>query len=355
MSQTLQALNSILKYKQERERQKIDKSLAMLDMGRKIQQQEVDRRYNEELMQIRKQESLRAGRKEQRDILKAESDLKKSQLAIKKTEKELQILDDPTYQETLKEQQIALSDIQIEREKIALQNAKAKRKVDAFDQYKVVEENRYYQQSENLLNSMQSSGILPPVLFSKVSALVADEDFTIQKARDNILDSVDDEQKEYLEALIGKTSKYGDSLLTGIYGSEFNRSRATGVRDNSYLMEVLDDLAGDIANDASLQKLASNIGIEQQPLLETLYAITRVQKNRRDVQKAINDGSTQQVLNRLAEIDINRQIKELGEKAAERDNLLFNPQQPISPEERDVLMQTINPRTGKPFTLEELE
>tara|TARA_A100001201_G_scaffold47894_2_gene48003 strand:+ start:2118 stop:3185 length:1068 start_codon:yes stop_codon:yes gene_type:complete len=355
MSQTLQALNSILKYKQERERQKIDKSLAMLDMGRKIQQQEVDRRYNEELMQLRKQESLRAGRKEQRDILKAESDLKKSQLAIKKTEKELQILDDPTYQETLKEQQIALSDIQLEREKIALQNAKAKRKVDAFDQYKVVEENRYYQQSENLLNSMQSSGILPPVLFSKVSALVADEDFTIQKARDNILDSVDDEQKEYLEALIGKTSKYGDSLLTGIYGSEFNRSRATGVRDNSYLMEVLDDFAGSIANDASLQKLASNIGIEQQPLLDTLYAITRVQKNRRDVLKQINDGSTQQVLNRLAEIDVNRQIKELGETAAERNDLLFNPQQLISPEERDVLMQTINPRTGKPFTLEELE
>ena len=355
MSQTLQALNSILKYKQERERQKIDKSLAMLDMGRKIQQQEVDRRYNEELMQLRKQESLRAGRKEQRDILKAESDLKKSQLAIKKTEKELQILDDPTYQETLKEQQIALSDIQLEREKIALQNAKAKRKVDAFHQYKVVEENRYYQQSENLLNSMQSSGILPPVLFSKVSALVADEDFTIQKARDNILDSVDDEQKEYLEALIGKTSKYGDSLLTGIYGSEFNRSRATGVRDNSYLMEVLDDFAGSIANDASLQKLASNIGIEQQPLLDTLYAITRVQKNRRDVLKQINDGSTQQVLNRLAEIDVNRQIKELGETAAERNDLLFNPQQLISPEERDVLMQTINPRTGKPFTLEELE
>ena len=355
MSQTLQALNSILKYRQERERQKIDKSLAMLDIGRKIQQQEVDRRYNEELMQLRKQESLRAGRKEQRDILKAEQDLKKSQLAIKKTEKELQILDDPTYQETLKEQKIALSDLQLEEARISLQNAKAKIKVDAFDQYKVVEENRYYQQSENLLNSMQSSGILPPVLFSKVSALVADEDFTIKKARENILASVDDEQYDYLNALIGPTSKYGDSILTGIYSSEFNRSRATGIRDNSYLMEVLDDFAGSIANDASLQKLASNIGIEQQPLLETLYAITRVQKNRQDVLASINDGSTQQVLNRLAEIDVNRQIKELGEAAAERDDLLFTPQQEISPEERDYLLQTINPSTGKFFTPEEIE
>jgi hypothetical protein len=236
-----------------------------------------------------------------------------------------------------------------------LQNAKAKVKVDAFDQYKVVEENRYYQQSENLLNSMQSSGILPPVLFSKVSALVADEDFTIQKARENILASVDDEQKKYLKALIGKKSKYGDSILTGIYGSEFNRSRATGLRDNSYLMEVIDDFAGSIMNDASLQQLASNAGIQEQPLKDILYAITRVQKNRRDVQKAINDGSTQQVLNRLAEIDVNRQIKELGKTAAERNDLLFNPQQQISPEERDYLLQTINPRTGKPFTLEEIE
>ena len=355
MSQTLQALNSILKYKQERERQKIDKSLAMLDMGRKIQQQEVDRKYNEELMQIRKQESLRAGRKEKREIQKFENDARKSQLAIKKAEKELQILDDPTYQETRKEQEIALSDLQLEEARISLQNAKAKRKVDAFDQYKVVEENRYHQQSESILNSMQSSGILPPVLFSKVSALVADEDFTIEKARSNILDSVDDEQKDYLNALIGKKSKYGDAILTGIYSSEFNRSRATGIRDNSYLMESLDNLAGSIANDASLQKLASNIGIEQQPLLETLYAIDRVQKNRKDILRAINDGSIQQVLNRLAETDVNRQIKELGQKAAEQQNLLFNPQQPISPEERDVLMQIINPRTGKPFTLEELE
>ena len=355
MSQTLQALNSILKYRQERERQKIDKSLAMLDMGRKIQQQEVDRRYNEELMQIRKQESLRAGRKEQRDILKAESDLKKSKLAIKKTEKELQILDDPTYQETRKEQEIALSDLQLEKARIDVQNLKAKVKVDAFDDYRVAEENRYYQQSESLLNSMQSSGILPPVLFSKVSALVSDEDFTIQKARENILASVDDEQYDYLNALIGKKSKYGDAILTGIHSSEFNRSKKTGIRNNSYLMEVLDDLAGSIANDANLQKLASNIGIEQQPLLETLYAIDRVQKNRQDVLKQINDGSTQQVLNRLAEIDVNRQIKELGEAAAERDDLLFNPQQLISPEERDYLLQTINPSTGKPFTLEELE
>lgn len=355
MSQTLQALNSILKYRQERERQKIDKSLAMLDMGRKIQQQEVDRRYNEELMQLRKQESLRAGRKEQRDILKSEEDLKKSRLAIKKAEKELKILDDPTYQETRKEQEIALSDMQIEEARISLQNAKAKIKADAFDQYKVVEENKYYQQTESLLNSMQSSGILPPVLFSKVSALTADGNFTIQRARDNILASVDDDQYNYLNALIGKKSKYGDAILTGIHSSEFNRSRATGVRDNSYLMEVLDDFAGSIANDANLQELASNIGIEQQPLLNTLYAIDKVQKNRQDVLRAINDGSTQQVLNRLAEIDVNRQIKELGKAAAEQRGLLFTPQQEISPEERDYLLRTINPRTGKPFTIEELE
>ena len=39
MSEALQSLNSILKYSQERERQKIDRSLAMMDMATRLRQQ----------------------------------------------------------------------------------------------------------------------------------------------------------------------------------------------------------------------------------------------------------------------------------------------------------------------------
>lgn len=42
MSQTLQALNSIIKYKNERERQKIDRSLSMMDMATRLRQQKID-------------------------------------------------------------------------------------------------------------------------------------------------------------------------------------------------------------------------------------------------------------------------------------------------------------------------
>ena len=42
MSQALQSLNSILKYKNERERQKIDRSLSMMDMATRLRQQQID-------------------------------------------------------------------------------------------------------------------------------------------------------------------------------------------------------------------------------------------------------------------------------------------------------------------------
>ena len=68
MSQTLQALNSIIKYKTERQRQKIDESLAMLDMGRKLKQQQIDANYQREMMNFRRNQELRDKRKEKRDI-----------------------------------------------------------------------------------------------------------------------------------------------------------------------------------------------------------------------------------------------------------------------------------------------
>ena len=53
MSQALQSLNSILKYKQERERQKIDRSLSMMDMATRLRQQQIDNARQERMMQLR--------------------------------------------------------------------------------------------------------------------------------------------------------------------------------------------------------------------------------------------------------------------------------------------------------------
>ena len=52
MSRALDSLNSILKYRQSREQQKIDRSLALLDLGTKLKQQKYDREEQLQRMEI---------------------------------------------------------------------------------------------------------------------------------------------------------------------------------------------------------------------------------------------------------------------------------------------------------------
>ena len=52
MSRALDSLNSILKYQQSREQQKIDRSLALLDLGTKLKQQKYDREEQLQRMEI---------------------------------------------------------------------------------------------------------------------------------------------------------------------------------------------------------------------------------------------------------------------------------------------------------------
>ena len=59
MSEALQSLNSILKYSQERERQKIDRSLAMMDMATRLRQQQIDNARQERMMQLREADAKR--------------------------------------------------------------------------------------------------------------------------------------------------------------------------------------------------------------------------------------------------------------------------------------------------------
>ena len=72
MSQALQSLNAILKYKQERERQKIDKSLAMLDMGRRLQQQEREAAFQAQTMRLSVAQERRATAAEKASIQEQE-------------------------------------------------------------------------------------------------------------------------------------------------------------------------------------------------------------------------------------------------------------------------------------------
>ena len=77
MSQALQSLNSLLKYKQERERQKIDKSLSMMDMATRLRQQQLENARNNEMMQMRRREETRDSKLFSKQLESAELKLEK--------------------------------------------------------------------------------------------------------------------------------------------------------------------------------------------------------------------------------------------------------------------------------------
>ena len=366
MSQTLQALNSIIKYSNEKQRQRIDESLAMLDMGRKLKQQDIDRKYQQETMNLRRAEERRRSKEGKKNIEVAEQNLKIAKLKEQKLQKEVEQLSNPEYQQELRDINIQRAEAELEKTRLALENAKAETVSNLLDDYRVLKSNEYQSQSEAVIDGLQQNNILPPILFTKVAAKAADQDFTIDDVRTEILNSYDKgSEKEYISALIGKNSKYGDAILTGIYNSEFNRVKSTGLKNNTFLMETLDDIAGDIANDSDLQQLATNIGIEtsnksKTGILDFLYNIDKVQKDRRQDLKDIQSGQVQRILNRIATENINNVFREQLSEEARKRNLFFNPQglipetEMLPQETIDEFLKQRNPKTGKRFTLEDL-
>ena len=77
MSQALQSLNSLLKYKQERERQKIDKSLSMMDMATRLRQQQLENSRQNEMMRMRRADEERTSKLFSKQLQSAELALEK--------------------------------------------------------------------------------------------------------------------------------------------------------------------------------------------------------------------------------------------------------------------------------------
>tara|TARA_R100000995_G_scaffold84847_1_gene65185 strand:- start:6808 stop:7839 length:1032 start_codon:yes stop_codon:yes gene_type:complete len=77
MSQALQSLNSLLKYKQERERQKIDKSLSMMDMATRLRQQQLENTRQNQIMQMRVKQENRESQLFSKQLESAELALEK--------------------------------------------------------------------------------------------------------------------------------------------------------------------------------------------------------------------------------------------------------------------------------------
>tara|TARA_R110002050_G_scaffold97224_1_gene202234 strand:+ start:1173 stop:2216 length:1044 start_codon:yes stop_codon:yes gene_type:complete len=337
MSQALQSLNAILKYKQERERQKIDKSLAMLDMGRRLQQEEREAAFQSQTMAIRDAQERRATAGEKTSISEREQNLRIRNKEERKLNIELDQLNKAVSTGEIDRKRklgTLILEEDLKQEKLQTELLVSEKAEKAFDATKLVVEKDYFNQTENILDNFQQENIIPSVVFSKIETSLANQDFEIDQVRDSILDAVEGNEKKYLTKLIGKNSKYGDALLVGIYNSAYNEVKDTGIKNNEFVMDAIDNVSGSIANDTELLQLAVDLGIDSNALRRNLYAVQQVQNQKQIYNNRITTGEIQQAITRVSRNDVNKEINELAREVAERKGLNF-----ISYDERIKLLE----------------
>ena len=326
MSQALQSLNAILKYKQERERQKIDKSLAMLDMGRRLQQEEREAAFQSQTMAIRDAQERRATAAEKASILEQEQNLRIRNKEERKLNIELDELNKAVASgqvDRKRELSTLILEEDLKQEKLQTEALISEKAEKAFDQYKSIVATDYYNNTENIIDSFQQQKIIPSVVFSKVETALANQEFELDNVRTSILNTVSGDEKKYLNKLIGKNTKYGDALLVGIYNSAYNASSTKGLRDNSFIMDALENMSISLAYDEDLLQLAANIGVNIESLKDNLKAVENIQREKNFIDEKIFTGEIQEAIDNITRNNVNKKINELAREVAERKGLDF--------------------------------
>jgi hypothetical protein len=328
MSQTLQALNSIIKYKTERQRQKIDESLAMLDMGRKLKQQQIDANYQKEMMDFRRNQERRDKRKEERDISASQLAMDLSKIEQEKQQIELnamKIASDNASIQKEKEQQDKLKIIQLEKAKMQLESLKEQERENIREGMIANSENKFNLKSESLFNQLQMERIIPSVVFSKASDSAITKDFDLSELRTKIYNAVDGDQKKYLETLIGKDTAYGDGLLTGIMSLELQKSKS-GIPNNKYLVDVLNNLAGSIVNNKNFIEQARKNNISFQKAKNIFFSLQQLKSEKKTEDQEFQTASFQELIDKTVNIRINKKLDNILMRQAREQNMDYNNQ-----------------------------
>jgi hypothetical protein len=326
MSQTLQALNSIIKYKTERQRQKIDESLAMLDMGRKLKQQQIDANYQREMMNFRRNQELRDKRKEKRDILASQLAIDLSKMEKEKQQIELnamKIASDNASIQKEKERKEEIGKLQLEEAKIQLESLKEQERENIREGMIANSENEFNLKSESLFNQLQMERIIPNVVFSKASDSAMAENFDLSELRTKIYNAVDKDQKKYLETLIGKDTAYGDGLLTGIMSLELQKSKSK-IPNNKYLVDVLNNFAGSIVNNKNFIEQAGKNNISFQRTKDIFFSLQQLQSEKKIEDQEYQTASFQELIDKAANITINKKLYNMLRRQAMEQNMDYN-------------------------------
>lgn len=311
MSKALDSLNSILRYSQAREQQKIDRSLSLLDMGNRLQQQKYAREEQIQRMSIAKEAAKDAN--ESRDL-----------------QRELTF--DP--ERIKRKDDIAKTSLEIN--KIALENAKNKQTDEETDKVFLALDKMQIKEQQQQMKEVVSANIIPSGVLNYLNNKY-DEDVTdINSAIKDFVKKRDD--KTEIENFIKQpnSTQLINSLIYDIKTSTIGEPKYSKTLKsltnlpNNYFEYDITKKTNYFKIKPKIDKTISNIEFYDQ------------QENMIDLNQAIQ---------RNVEKDLNKKLRTTLDFI--QDNV-EGVDEYISPETFELMLGMLNPETGKNYTREEL-
>ena len=255
MSQTLQALNSILKHKESRERQKIDRSLAMMDMATRLKQQKIENLRNNRLMDMRLRE-------EGRDIQLHEKKMLQTEQALKRIKQEL----DPEM-EKLKKRKAELGIEKAEKDIEDLDKERAKK---ALDNFVAVRENQLLGDKDNVISMWRNTGLQP--IWDAVTDATADADFDLPEQK-QVPDYIKGENRNH-QKLLNYVVKKHPHIVSAIGALQLiGKDKPQGYES---ILESLSRISDDLITDKDFVSKFANIGIDATMLEQSKNSLRNV-------------------------------------------------------------------------------
>ena len=347
--QALQSLNSILKYRQERERQKIGESLSMLDMGTRLTQQKYDREFQNQTIALRTAQERRSVAKDDREINLADAQLEAANLELQQLRRR-ESPDMLALQKRKIEVSVAKDEAGLEVSEEQLEEYKQKRSADAYAKVDAGLDESYQEKNRYILDQFKDKGLIPSIVFQEVKYALTDgydADKDIGAIRTKIIQKSEGKQKKYLKELLSK-DKYGSLIISGIAASQI--TEAKGQVNYEPLMESLDEFSLTMLNDSVLMKKMGEAGVSGEAFQWGMGLINQNERNREIIEDAKRSGEFQSSLDRLAKEEVNTEIQDLAKTFATIEGLTY-----FTEDDKRILLNTIDPKTGKNFTSEDFE
>jgi len=312
MSKALDSLNSILRYSQAREQQKIDRSLSLLDMGNRLQQQKYAREEQIQRMSIAKEAAKDAN--ELRDL---EREYRFDPERIKRKDE----IEKTSY----------------EINKIALENAKNKQTDEEVDKVFLALDKMQIKEQQQQMKEIVSANIIPSGVINYL-VNVWDEDVTDINSSMVSFHKKDIEEKSEIQNFIKQpnSTELINSLIYDI------KTSTVGEPKYSKTLRSLNNLPNDYFN-YDITKKVQYFDIKDK--------IDKTISNIDFYDKQENMIDLNQAIERNVEKKINKKLRTTLDFI--QDNV-EGVDQYISPETFESMLGMLNPETGKNYTREEL-